>query len=72
MFYGDAQALDAVSSGSVECAFTPTGYYAAKDPTLVFGSGVPFGLNVESVSIRRAEIDASVRLAESLRQAGRS
>ncbi|MDX2201587.1 MAG: ABC transporter substrate-binding protein [Hyphomicrobiaceae bacterium] len=40
-----AQALDAVSSGSVECAFTPLGYYAAKDPTLVFGSGVPFGLN---------------------------
>lgn len=29
--------------------------------------GVPFGFNVESVSIRRAEIDASVRLAERLR-----
>lgn len=39
------QALDAVSGGSVECAFTPTGYYVAKDPVLAFGSGVPFGLN---------------------------
>jgi hypothetical protein len=29
--------------------------------------GVPFGINVESVSIRRVEIDASVRLAERLR-----
>ena len=29
--------------------------------------GVPFGLNVESVSIRRTEIDASVRLAARLR-----
>ena len=39
------QALDAVSSGSVECAFTPLGYYVAKDPVLAFGSGIPFGLN---------------------------
>jgi hypothetical protein len=29
--------------------------------------GVPFGLNVESVSIRKVEIEASVRLAERLR-----
>lgn len=29
--------------------------------------GVPFGINVESVSIRRAEIEASVRLAQELR-----
>jgi len=29
--------------------------------------GVPFGLNVESVSIRRVEIKASVRLAARLR-----
>ena len=27
---------------------------------------VPFGINVESVSIRRVEIEASVRLAERL------
>ncbi|MEU9686176.1 methylenetetrahydrofolate reductase [Amycolatopsis japonica] len=31
------------------------------------GLGVPFGINVESVSIRREEIEASVRLAEQLR-----
>jgi hypothetical protein len=30
--------------------------------------GVPFGINVESVSIRRVEIEASVRLAEQLRE----
>jgi hypothetical protein len=29
--------------------------------------GVPFGINVESVSIRRVEIEASVRLAQELR-----
>ena len=29
--------------------------------------GVPFGINVESVSIRRTEIEASVRLAAELR-----
>ncbi len=29
--------------------------------------GIPFGLNVESVSIRKVEIEASVRLAERLR-----
>ena len=39
------QALDAVSSGSVECAHTPTYFYTAKDPALGFGTGLPFGLN---------------------------
>jgi len=29
--------------------------------------GVPFGINVESVSIRRDEIEASVRLAQQLK-----
>ena len=29
--------------------------------------GVPFGINVESVSIRRVEIEAAVRLAQELR-----
>jgi hypothetical protein len=29
--------------------------------------GVPFGLNVESVSIRKVEIEASARLAARLR-----
>jgi hypothetical protein len=31
------------------------------------GLGIPFGINIESVSIRRVEIDASVRLARHLR-----
>ena len=31
--------------------------------------GVPFGLNIESVSIRKVEIEASVRLAARLRTA---
>jgi TRAP-type mannitol/chloroaromatic compound transport system substrate-binding protein len=39
------QALDAVSSGSADCAHTPTYYYISKDPTLGFGTGLPFGLN---------------------------
>ncbi|MET0605346.1 MAG: ABC transporter substrate-binding protein, partial [Beijerinckiaceae bacterium] len=39
------QALDAVQSGSVECAQTPVYFYAGKDPTLAFGTGTPFGLN---------------------------
>ncbi len=29
--------------------------------------GVPFGMNVDSVSIRKVEIEASVRLAKQLR-----
>ncbi len=39
------QALDAVSNGTVECAHTPTYFYVGKEPTLGFGTGVPFGLN---------------------------
>jgi TRAP-type mannitol/chloroaromatic compound transport system substrate-binding protein len=39
------QALDAVSSGAVECAQTPTYFYIGKEPTLAFGTGIPFGLN---------------------------
>lgn len=39
------QALGAVASGSVECAHTSMSFYASKDPTLGFGSGIPFGLN---------------------------
>ena len=33
------------TSGSVECAHTPTYFYFGKDPTLGFGTGLPFGLN---------------------------
>lgn len=39
------QALDAVTSGVIECAHTPLFFYAAKDPILGLGSGLPFGLN---------------------------
>ena len=39
------QALDAVQTGTVECAHTPTYFYIGKDPALAFGTGIPFGLN---------------------------
>jgi TRAP-type mannitol/chloroaromatic compound transport system substrate-binding protein len=39
------QALDAATSGSVDCAFTPLHFYYYKDPVLGVGSGLPFGLN---------------------------
>lgn len=39
------QALDAVSNGSIECAQTPIYFYIGKEPTLAFGTGIPFGLN---------------------------
>ncbi len=42
---GGVQALDAVQNGTVECAHTPSYMYIGKDPTLAFGTGVPFGLN---------------------------
>jgi len=42
---GGLQALDAVQTGAVECAHTPTYFYFGKDPTLALGTGIPFGLN---------------------------
>jgi TRAP-type mannitol/chloroaromatic compound transport system substrate-binding protein len=39
------QALDAVQNNTVECAHTPVYFFIGKDPTLGFGTGVPFGLN---------------------------
>jgi len=39
------QALDVVTSGSVECAHTPLAFHTAKDMTLALGTGMPFGLN---------------------------
>ena len=39
------QALDAVQNGTVECAQTPVYFYFGKEPTLGFGTGVPFSLN---------------------------
>jgi TRAP-type mannitol/chloroaromatic compound transport system substrate-binding protein len=39
------QVMDAVGQGSVECGFTPPLFYYGKDPTLAFGTCVPFGLS---------------------------
>jgi TRAP-type mannitol/chloroaromatic compound transport system substrate-binding protein len=39
------QAADAVQSGTVECAHTPSYFYFGKDPTFGFATGLPFGLN---------------------------
>jgi TRAP-type mannitol/chloroaromatic compound transport system substrate-binding protein len=39
------QALDAVASGALECCHSPTYFYYGKDPTLGFGTGMPFGPN---------------------------
>jgi TRAP-type mannitol/chloroaromatic compound transport system substrate-binding protein len=38
-------ALDAVQSGSVECAHTAPYYYVGKEPGFAFFTAVPFGLN---------------------------
>jgi len=43
------QALDAVTSGAIECAHTPLFFYAGKDATLGVGSGLPFGLNARQL-----------------------
>ncbi|SOC14394.1 TRAP transporter substrate-binding protein [Rhodobacter maris] len=40
------QAMDAVSSGTVEACHTCSYYYWGKDPTFAFGTAVPFGLNM--------------------------
>ena len=39
------QVLDAVQNGTVECGHTALYYYFGKDDAMVFGSGLPFGLN---------------------------
>lgn len=39
------QALDAVTSGAIDCAHTPLFFYVHKDAGLGLGSGLPFGLN---------------------------
>ncbi len=40
------QAMDAVSTGTVEACHTASYYYWGKDPTFAFGTAVPFGLNM--------------------------
>src|ERR1700704_3396404 len=39
------QALDAVSTGSVEMAQTPLYFYIGKEPALAYATGAPFGMN---------------------------
>ncbi len=39
------QAMDAVSSGTVEACHTASYYYVGKDPTFTFGTALPFGMN---------------------------
>jgi TRAP-type mannitol/chloroaromatic compound transport system substrate-binding protein len=39
------QVLDAVGGGTVECGYTAAYYYIGKDPTLGFGTVMPFGMN---------------------------
>jgi TRAP-type mannitol/chloroaromatic compound transport system substrate-binding protein len=39
------QVLDAVGGGTVECGHTAAYYYIGKDPSLGFGTEMPFGMN---------------------------
>jgi TRAP-type mannitol/chloroaromatic compound transport system substrate-binding protein len=39
------QAADAVQNGTVEACHTASYYYVGKDPTFVFGTCLPFGMN---------------------------
>jgi TRAP-type mannitol/chloroaromatic compound transport system substrate-binding protein len=39
------QVMDAVGQGSVECGFTASLFYFGKDPSLAFGSTLPFGMS---------------------------
>jgi TRAP-type mannitol/chloroaromatic compound transport system substrate-binding protein len=39
------EALDAVADGRAECAHTTLSYYWNKNPSYVFGSSTPFGMN---------------------------
>ena len=41
------EVLDAVQSGSVECGHTASYYYIGKNPSLAFGTSVPFGLTAQ-------------------------
>ncbi len=43
---GGLQVLDAVQNNTVECGHTALYYYFGKDDAFVFGSALPFGMNV--------------------------
>ncbi|MGO4706992.1 TRAP transporter substrate-binding protein [Microvirga sp. 2MCAF38] len=40
------QVMDAVQNGTVECGYTLSSYYIGKDPTFMFETSVPWGMNV--------------------------
>jgi TRAP-type mannitol/chloroaromatic compound transport system substrate-binding protein len=42
---GGLQVLDAVQNGTVECGYTLSSYFIGKDPTFMFDTSVPWGLN---------------------------
>lgn len=44
------EAVDAVSSGTVEMAHTASYYYWGKDPAYALGTAIPFGLNVRGMN----------------------
>ena len=41
------QVMDAVQEGTVQCGHSPSYYYIGKNPALVFGTSVPFGLTAQ-------------------------
>ncbi|HYF52740.1 MAG TPA: TRAP transporter substrate-binding protein [Salinarimonas sp.] len=43
---GALQVLDATQNGTVECGYTLSSFYIGKDPTFMFETSVPWGLNV--------------------------
>ena len=60
------QALDAVSSGSVDCAYTPLAFLCrTRTPCSAFGTGMPFGLMQPTpavlVDLRRRRRDRQCR-----------
>ena len=44
------EVLDAVQAGSVECGHTASYYYKGKNPSLAFGTSVPFGLTAQEIN----------------------
>lgn len=49
------EALEAVSSGKADCAHTALSYYWTKDPSFIFASSTPFGMNARQHNAWLAE-----------------
>jgi TRAP-type mannitol/chloroaromatic compound transport system substrate-binding protein len=43
---GPLQVLDATQNGAIECGYTLSSFYIGKDPTFMFDTSVPWGMNV--------------------------